>query len=254
MTITVFLCAALLHAQDAAAVMEAARNQTRTGMGSRSRMVITAKNGSTQERVIDQYSKDDPSGRFRIVIVFQSPESVKDTRFLTVGKAGGKSDQWIFLPALGKIHHIASSESSGVFMGTDFSYDDLSLTSRSVGDDVHKLLRQENFGGKACYVIESSPKDKSYQYSKTISWIDAANNLIYKIELYDKKGTLVKVLELSNYQNRQGRMAPIQIKISTVAAGTFTTIFMDRVQYDMNDRELSDSVFSTNFLETGRSQ
>jgi hypothetical protein len=47
-----------LSAQDAAAIMERAKNQSdAAAMSSRSRMVITAKNGSITERVIDQYSK-----------------------------------------------------------------------------------------------------------------------------------------------------------------------------------------------------
>jgi hypothetical protein len=51
--------------------------------------VITAKNGSTTERVIDQYGKDDAQGKSRTVIVFQQPAGVKGTRFLTVESAAG---------------------------------------------------------------------------------------------------------------------------------------------------------------------
>jgi hypothetical protein len=73
-----------LFAQNAEAIVRAARNRISADtVLSRSRMVITAANGSTTERVIDQYTKDDAQGNERMVIVFQSPASVKGTRFLT---------------------------------------------------------------------------------------------------------------------------------------------------------------------------
>ncbi|MDR2794136.1 MAG: outer membrane lipoprotein-sorting protein, partial [Treponema sp.] len=85
-------------AQSAVAIMQSTKDRIQSDtMSSRSRMVITAKNGSTTERAIDQYSKDGANGYTRTVIVFQSPATVKGTRFLTMDNASGKSDQWIFL-------------------------------------------------------------------------------------------------------------------------------------------------------------
>jgi hypothetical protein len=246
-----------LYAQDASqnsavSIMTAARNRvTMNTISTRSRMVITARDGSTSQRVIDQYSKDDARGNARTVIVFQQPANVAGTRFLTMDNASGSSDQWIFLPALGRVRRIVASESSGSFMGTDFSYDDISATDRAVNLDVHTLLREETLNGIACYVIESVPRDSSYQYSKTISWIGKQNSLIYKSEMYDRRGTLVKVMEMSQYQEVQGRLTPMQTKISTVAAGTSTTIYMDIIKYD---DPIPESVFTTQFLETGRYQ
>jgi outer membrane lipoprotein-sorting protein len=238
-----------VNAQDATAIMKAARERNESSsMGSRDRMVVTAKNGSTKEMVIDQYSKDGPNGS-RTMIVFNSPAGQKGTRFLSMENGSGGTDQWIFLPSLGKSRRIASSESGGSFMGTDFSYDDMSLMSREADDDKHSITKEETLNGVACYVIQSIPNKSDYQYSKTISWVDKANNRIYKVELYDKKGVLVKQLEMSDYQNVQGKDTPKLTKISTIAAGTSTAIYMDRIEYDMN---IPESVFTTAYLETGR--
>jgi hypothetical protein len=241
-----------LHAQDAVSIMTAARNRViKDTISTRSRMVITAKDGSNSERLIDQYSKDDTKGNARTVIVFQRPANVAGTRFLTMDNASGASDRWIYLPALGKVRRIAASESGGSFMGTDFSYDDISATDREVNLDVHTLLREETLNGIICYVIQSVPKDNSYQYSKTISWIDKQNSLMYKSELYDRRGNMVKLLEMINYQEVQGQLTPMQMKVSTLAAGTSTTIYMDIVKY--ND-PIPEGVFTTQFLETGRTR
>jgi len=238
-----------LHAQDAEAIVRESRDRIKADtVSTRSRMVISAKDGSTTERVLDQYSKDGPKGS-RTLIQFQSPKSVAGTRFLTMENSGGADDRWIFLPELGKVRRVAASEGGGSFMGTDFSYDDISSMSRGAELDTHTLLREENFGGSNCYVIQSVPKNSSYQYSKMVSWIIKDSKITSKIELYDKKNTLVKTVEMSGLKDIQGRLTATVTKITTHAAGTSTTINMDIVKYDDN---IPEKVFTTAYLETGR--
>jgi len=247
-----FALASVVSAQDAASIVEQSRNRIKADtVSTRSRMIITAKNGTVTERVMDQYSKKDAQGNPRAVIVFQEPASVRGSRFLTVENSGREKDQWIFLPSLGKIRRIAASEGSGSFMGSDFSYDDISSTDRKTDQDNHKILRTEKINGKDCYVIESSSKDANYQYSKMIQWIDANNFVIYKIELYDRRGNQVKLLEISDYRELQGRLAPYVTKMTTLADGTSTSINVVNLKYD---DPIPEGVFTTRFLETGRYQ
>jgi len=245
-----FAAAGLVSAQDAASIVEQSRNRIKADtVSTRSRMIITAKNGAVTERVMDQYSKKDAQGNARAVIVFQDPASVRGSRFLTVENPGREKDQWIFLPSLGKIRRIAASEGSGSFMGSDFSYDDISSTDRKTDQDNHRILRTEKFNDKDCYVIESSAKDANYQYSKMIQWIDAKNFVIYKIELYDRRGNQVKLLEIPEYREVQGRLAPYVTKMTTIADGTSTSINVVNLKYD---DPIPEGVFTTRFLETGR--
>jgi hypothetical protein len=213
-------------------------------------MVIQAKSGSTSERLIDQYSKDGPKGK-RTMIVFQRPETVAGTRFLTMENPGSADHRWIFLPGVGKVRRMAASEGSGSFVGTDFSYDDIASTSRSADLDTHTLIREEALNGVACYIIQSVPKDNSYQYSKMLLWIAKDTKLTLKIELYDKANTLVKVAEMSGIKEVQGRLSTTVTKMTTLAEGTSTTIYMDIIKYD---DPVPDAVFTTAYLETGRAR
>jgi outer membrane lipoprotein-sorting protein len=245
------ISATAVFAQDAAAIVQASRDRIEADtVSTRSRMVITARDGSTSERSLDQYSKDGPNGS-RTVVVFREPASVANTRFLTMENARGNDDQWIFLPSLGKVRRIASSEGSGSFMGTDMSYDDIASADRSADLDNHRILREETLNGNACHVIESVPKDSSYQYSKMIQWIDKATKVIHKVELYDRRGTLHKQLEILELRNVQGRLSPIVTKMSTLTAGTSTTIRVEILKYD---DPVPDGVFTPAFLETGRAR
>lgn len=242
----------LSYAQDTAdAIVRASRDRIQADtISTRSRMIITSKDGSTTERLVDQYSKDGPKGS-RSVIVFQQPASVTGTRFLTMENPGSADDRWIYLPSLGRVRRIAASEGSGSFVGTDFSYDDVSSTSRSADLDTHTLLREESHSGAACYVIQSVPKDSSYQYSKMVQWITKDTLIVVKIELFDRRNTHIKTVEMSGIQNIQGRQTVTVTKMTTLAAGTSTTINNEITKYD---DPIPEQVFTTQFLETGRSR
>jgi hypothetical protein len=211
-------------------------------------MIITAKDGSSSERVLDQYSKDGPLGS-RMIVVFQRPANVAGTRFLTMDNASGGEDRWIFLPSLGKVRRIAASEGGGSFMGSDFSYDDISSMDRDIDMDTHSLLQEETLDGVSCYVVQSVPKDSTYRYSKIISWIDKSRPLMYKSEMYNRRNELVKLMEMSAYRDVQGQLTPMETKVSTLSSGTSTTIYMDIIKYDDS---IPEGVFTTAYLETGR--
>ena len=247
-----FVLAFTLYSQSAASaesIVRSSRNRIQADtISTRSRMVIQARDGSTSERLIDNYSKDGPNGS-RTVIVFQQPQNVAGTRFLTMENVSSADDRWIFLPSLGRVRRIAASEGSGSFMGTDFSYDDISSTSRSVDLDTHSLLREESYNGTVCHVIQSVPKDSTFQYSRMVQWITKDSLIIMKIELFDRRNTHVKTVEMSGIQNIQGRQTVTVTKMTTIAAGTSTTLTNEIIRYD---DPIPEAVFTTSFLETGR--
>ena len=243
----------VLYAQsaDAQSIVRSSRDRIQADtISTRSRMVIRARDGTTSERLIDQYSKDGPRGS-RNVIVFQQPAAVAGTRFLTMENPSGSDDRWIYLPSLGRVRRIAASEGSGSFMGTDFSYDDISSMNRNVELDNHTLLREETLDGSPSYVIESTPKDSSYQYSRMIQWINKDTLIAMKVELYDRRNTLVKTLVISSVQENQGRLSPSVTTMTTHAAGTSTTLTSEIIRYD---DPIPETVFTTEYLESGRTR
>ena len=246
--IAIFCISLGAFAEDAESIVSASRDRIQSDtVFTRSKMVIRARNGSTSERVIEQYSKDGPNGD-RTIIVFISPRNIAGTRFLTMNNPGKEDDRWIYLPETGRVRRISASGGSGSFMGTDFSYDDISSTSRDVALDTHTILREENFNGLACYVIQSIPKDKSFQYSKMLQWISKDEKIIFKIELYDKRNTHVKTAEMSGIKEIQGRRPTTVIQMTTLKSGSSTIITSEEIKYD---EAIPDGMFTTAFLETG---
>ncbi|MDR0731885.1 MAG: outer membrane lipoprotein-sorting protein [Treponema sp.] len=244
-----FLAALSLGAQNAEEIVRASRNRIEADTTyARSTMVLKAKNGSETRRVIEQFSKTGDGGD-RVMIVFHEPRSVAGTRFLTVENPGAEDDRWIFQPARGREQRIAQGDGSKSFVGTDFSNDDISSANRNADLDTHTLLREEELGGNPCYVIQSAPKNSSYQYSKMIQWIDRNTGVCHRIDLYDKRNALVKTLETLSLDLIDGRLTATQTRMTSHTAGTSTTIIVDNIRYNA---AIPDGIFTRQFLATGR--
>jgi outer membrane lipoprotein-sorting protein len=245
------MLAASLSAQDAEEIVRGSRERIQAdSVYTRSTMVLVAKNGTPTEQEIEQFSKDGPRGN-RVLIVFHRPRSVAGTRFLTMENPGREDDRWIFQPARGRVQRVPAADGSKSFVGTDFSNDDISSTDRDAGLDSHSLLREEDLGGNPCYVIQSVPKDSSYQYSKMIQWIDRNTRVCHKIELYDKRNVLVKTLEILKLEDKDGRLSPMQTRMTNHAAGTYTQINVDSIRYNA---PIPEGFFTQEYLATGRSR
>ena len=213
-------------------------------------MTLTDKNGTKETRNVGEY------GRCRdnltdMVMIFFSPAAVKDTRFLQKENKNADDDKWIYLPALRSTRRVASSEGDKSFVGTDFTYDDMS--TREVEEDTHELLKEsETKNGFDCYVVKSVPLDKNNQYLYRISWVDKKTMIPVYIEMYDKKEKLQKINTIKSIEERTGNKTyniPMEMQMDNVQTGHSTTLKILNIEVD---KPLAEGYFSPNFLNTGR--
>ncbi|WP_420896138.1 outer membrane lipoprotein-sorting protein [Vibrio scophthalmi] len=129
--------------------------------------------------------------------IFDEPRDVKGTAFLNHSHIVDADDQWLYLPALKRVKRISSRNKSGPFMGSEFSFEDLS--SFELEKYRFNYLGDEQLDGQATYKLEQVPTDKNSGYTKQISWIDTEHYRPLKIEFYDRRGALLKTLTFSEY-------------------------------------------------------
>ena len=89
-------------------------------------MTLIDRDGSTRTRQLQTFLKD--RGRDTLnLMFFLSPANVRNTGFLThdFRDPDRDDDQWLYLPELRKTKRIAGSSKSQSFMGTDFSFADM---------------------------------------------------------------------------------------------------------------------------------
>ena len=166
-------------------------------------MTLIDSRGNKRVREIKQLLKENKDVEKKIMF-FVSPADVRNTSFMnwSYAKEGKGDDQWIYLPALKRVKRLSSDSKSDYFMGSDFTYDDLG--DRQPSADNHKFLRMEKLDNEECYVVESTPKEKEYMYSRTLTWIIKDKWIGKKKEFYDEDGELLKILKVKRYEKISG--------------------------------------------------
>ena len=131
-------------------------------------------------------------------------------------------------------------------MGSDFTYDDMS--TRSVDEETHTLLREEVVSGDKCWVVQSVPKDKGEIYSKRITWVRQDCLMVIKAEYYDKLNNLHRRLTISNINKVQGFWTMHLMQMENVQTGHKTIIKMDNQRFNV---KVAPNLFTVSQLEKG---
>lgn len=186
---------------------EAARRDEGFG-DSEAAMTMTLRNRHGEEsvrhirtRVLEKIDDGDKS-----LSIFDRPPDVRGTALLTHTHKTGGDDQWLWLPALKRVKRIGASNRSGSFMGSEFSYEDLS--SQEVEKFTYLWLRDEPCPGAetlSCAAVERYPVDEESGYTRQILWMDTQEYRPWRIDFYDRKDALLKTLTFADYRVYAGR-------------------------------------------------
>ncbi|MBT6176670.1 MAG: outer membrane lipoprotein-sorting protein [Deltaproteobacteria bacterium] len=184
---------------DAKAIMDGVFDrETGDRVSSKMVMKIKDKSGRERERALNVRSMNFPEGS-KSLMRFSAPADVKNTGLLSVDYDDGakNDDQWLYLPSLRKSTRIASTQKSGSFMGTDFSYAD--MTKADPKDYDYKILKQSaQVNGVDCWKIEARPKTEKAAretgYLKTNIWVDKSRLIVLQTKAWVKAGKRLKYL------------------------------------------------------------
>jgi len=216
-------------------------------------MTLIDKNGKKRVRTIKTFSKDKGEDEQRIMF-FKSPADVKDTAFLTYDyeDSSKDDDQWLYLPALKKVKRIPTSDKSSSFMGSDFSYYD--MTDRDVDDFSYKILKHVKVRGKDTTMIESIPKTKEVidesGYTKTIGLVREDIDMVVRSIGFLKNGKK-KYLDITKMHKQDGIWV-IDEMVMTTKKGRETVhktiLNFDNIQVNP---PIKDEMFTTRRLQKG---
>lgn len=189
-------------AEKGAAIARAAEERD-DGFGdsiSELRMILTNRSGATSERELRIRTLEVPDDELgdKSLVVFDRPRDVKGTAMLTYSKILEPDDQWMYLPALKRVKRISSVNKSGPFMGSEFSFEDMS--SNEAKKYAHTFVGEEPCGEMTCYVLERVPAYEHSGYTRQVIWLDTEHLRSFKIDFYDRKATLLKTLTFYDYR------------------------------------------------------
>jgi len=169
-----------------------------------SEMQMTLVNANNQERTRTMKSKVlEKEGGDKSLMEFLTPADVKGTKFLSYEHANKDDDQWLYLPALKRVKRIASKNKSGSFMGSEFSYEDLTAFNIEKYNYSGDAL-EVSVNGTKMYKSERIPNSKNSGYTKQVSWTTTDTFLTMKVDYYDRKKELLKTATFADYKKISG--------------------------------------------------
>lgn len=215
-------------------------------------MVLITDRNQQRERRSTALLKLQPNGvDSKLLVKFSTPADIKGTGVLQVEHLEGDDDLWVYLPALRKSRRLVANNKKDSFVGSDFSYGDITLPK--VDKFRHTLLRSEKLDDQDCYVIESVPANDAVKdnsgYSRKITWVRKDNFVESKVEYYDLAGRLLKTQLTSKHQlvePARGRWFAMYREMTNHQTGHRTTITASKAE----PVAISDDSFTTRHLET----
>ncbi|MCA9509902.1 MAG: outer membrane lipoprotein-sorting protein, partial [Myxococcales bacterium] len=181
-------------------------------------MILIDKGGSQRVRRLRTFGRDVGEDE-QSILFFLSPADVEDTGFLTYDYDDPErdDDQWLYLPALSRTKRIASSDKSGAFMGSDFSYAD--MTDRPVDEYAYTLVGEGEVDGHPVWQIESVPttereKDET-GYEKLVQFVRKDNYVVVRSVAFVKKGKRLKYFEVEKLDRIDGIWVATEMTMTT---------------------------------------
>ena len=215
-------------------------------------MKLITKDGKERIREMTMLRKNygEIGGDQKYFIYFFQPADVRNMTFMVYKYPAKNDDRWLFVPAIDLVRRIATSDARSSFVGSDFTYEDVS--GRDIPADTHTLLREEKLGDKDCYVVESVPKEP-VDYVKRISWVNKTTFLPLKEEYYDVQKELARVFtadkieEVAVAGGRERKSFPTVIKrtMKNLKTGHRTEETFTSVSYDLG---LPHDIFTERYL------
>ena len=177
---------------------------------------------STRALRIATLEKPDETVGDKSLVVFDTPRDIEGTALLSHAKILDPDDQWLYLPALKRVKRISSSNKSGPFVGSEFAFEDFTAIELNKFD--YTWIGEEACGELTCDVLERTPRYENSGYTKQVSWVDQSDFQIRRVEFYDRRGDLLKVLELSDYREYAGIWRAHKLSMSNVQTNKQTDL------------------------------
>ena len=220
-------------------------------------MILRTSSGNESRRHLRIRQLEVEDDGDRLLVVFDTPKSVRGTALLSYAHKIEPDDQWMYLPALKRVKRIASKNRSGPFLSSEFAYEDMALQEvekfsyrllETVEESVAEVSGEEQ---RIFYVVERVPLDENSGYGRQVVKIDGEAFRIHHIAYFDRYGRALKSLEIEGYEQYAGQFwKPRRMMMANAQTGKSTEL--NWANYEFLTGLDADRDFSTNSLRRAR--
>ena len=184
-------------------------------------------------------------GTDKTLVRFIAPKKDSGNASLTL-----EEEVWTFTPKTNRVIKIPPSMKSQSWMGSDFSYQDLSKDDEIIDSYEHKILEEIEQDGVKIYVVESIPHESApIVWGKELLRI-REDKIILEHTFFDQEMVPVKKLVATKIDMLGGKLFPIVIRMSNLEQeGEWTEIVHNSAKFG---DDISDSFFSVSSLQNPR--
>lgn len=216
-------------------------------------MVLIDSQGQKRIREMQKFEMDMGKDTHS-AIFFTAPADVRDSAFLTYDYASSDKDddQWLYLPELHKTKRIVSSDKSNAFMGSDFTYAD--MTKRVVADYRYRIVKESSVNDHPVWIMESIPKTAKTRdetgYAKSYMFVRQDNFVVIRAMHMQTDGK-IKYMDVRKLEQIDGIWVATEIGMTTKknkATLHQTLMRFSDIHFNQN---FDDNLFTVHRIERG---
>ena len=175
--------------------------------------------------------KPDETVGDKSLVVFDTPRDIEGTALLSHAQILEPDNQWLYLPALKRVKRISSANKSGPFVGSEFAFED--FTSLELNKFEYAYVGEESCDGFVCDVVERLPVYENSGYTRQVAYIDQTHFQVRKVEFFDRRGDLLKVLSFSDYRDYDGIWRAHRLNMINVQTNKETDLVYGDFTFDV---------------------
>lgn len=198
-------------------------------------ITLIDKNGDEKVREAEIFQKGTDKKLYR----YTKPES--QAGIATLSLPGDV--MWMSMPAFAKPKKISLLSRSQAFTGTDFSFEDMTISSYS--DNFTPTIEST---GKYDYVLQLIPKDDKSKYSKILVRVDKANGYPIWMKYYNEQGRMFKEADYK-YEKVGKYWNAKEVEMKDLEKDHSTVINLSNIKFDTG---LSDDIFDVDNLKNDK--
>ncbi len=223
-----------VQAQQAAEIIERMEERMRGDSNYAEMTMIIERPRYTREVSMRSWSL----GEDYSLILITAPARDQGTAFLK-----RYNEIWNYVPNIDRTIKMPPSMMSQSWMGSDFTNDDLVRESSTVDDYEHRIVREEEIGGRSAWLLELIPKPETpIVWGKVLMWVDQEEYFQLKIENYDQRDELANRIEFEDLIIFDQRLIPSKmILIPADKPNQRTILIYDDLQFNI---DIEDSFFT----------
>jgi hypothetical protein len=195
----------------------------------------------------------------RLLIRFTYPNDIRGTSFLVWEHPNADDERFLYLPSLGRVRRIAGTETQESFVGSDFTYEEISgrefdeYTYVFASPDAERASWAPPSGGPAreAWRLESKRKDASAQFPRVVSVVLKDSFVVVQADIYNRRNEKQKVYTVGRLELVEKIWTVMSSVMTNALEKSRTELDVEAVDYNVG---LKEADFSRRELERGVSR